>query len=101
LTETAVRDWVKQAERDTGTRTDGLTSDERADLAVPGHQVRSCSGEPIELAGPLGTLALGLVCARPEGSATLDRARDRWQAAHLPHPDGLVLARSVSEHGLN
>jgi transposase len=33
LTETAVRDWVKQAERDTGTRTDGLDSDERAELA--------------------------------------------------------------------
>jgi transposase len=33
LTETAVRDWVKQAELDTGTRTDGLTSDERAELA--------------------------------------------------------------------
>jgi transposase-like protein len=30
LTETAVREWVKQAELDTGTRTDGLTSDERA-----------------------------------------------------------------------
>lgn len=33
LTETAVRDWVKQAERDAGTRTDGLDSEERAELA--------------------------------------------------------------------
>jgi transposase len=33
LTETAVRAWVKQAEIDTGTRTDGLTSDERSELA--------------------------------------------------------------------
>src|SRR4051794_19576488 len=33
LTETAVRAWVKQAELDAGTRTDGLTSDERAELA--------------------------------------------------------------------
>jgi transposase len=32
LTETAVRQWVAQAERDTGIRTDGLTSDERAEL---------------------------------------------------------------------
>ena len=33
LTETAVREWVKQAERDTGTRDDGgLTSDERREL---------------------------------------------------------------------
>src|SRR4051794_39880188 len=33
LTETAVRDWVKQAERDAGTRADGLTSTEREELA--------------------------------------------------------------------
>src|SRR5947208_13596859 len=34
LTETGVREWVKQAERDAGTRTDGgLTSDERYELA--------------------------------------------------------------------
>jgi transposase len=34
LTETAVREWVKQAERDAGTRDDGgLTSDERGELA--------------------------------------------------------------------
>jgi transposase len=34
LTETAVREWVKQAERDAGTRTDGLTSAEREELAA-------------------------------------------------------------------
>jgi len=34
LTETAVREWVKQAERDAGTREDGgLTSVERRELA--------------------------------------------------------------------
>ncbi|GAA3284038.1 transposase [Dactylosporangium vinaceum] len=33
LTETAVRQWVKRAELDAGSRTDGLTSDERAELA--------------------------------------------------------------------
>ena len=34
LTETAVREWVKQAERDTGTRSDGgLTSTELQELA--------------------------------------------------------------------
>ena len=35
LTETAVREWVKQAERDTGVRADGgLTSTERDELAA-------------------------------------------------------------------
>lgn len=33
LTETAVREWVKQAERDSGRRADGLTSEERTELA--------------------------------------------------------------------
>jgi transposase len=34
LTETAVREWVRQAERDAGTRHDGgLTTEERAELA--------------------------------------------------------------------
>ena len=34
LTETAVREWVRQAERDAGTRQDGgLTSSERGELA--------------------------------------------------------------------
>lgn len=33
LTETAVRDWVKQADLDAGTRTDGLSSTERDELA--------------------------------------------------------------------
>lgn len=32
LTETAVRAWVKQAELDDGTRTDGLNSDDAAEL---------------------------------------------------------------------
>jgi transposase len=32
LTETAVRAWMKQADLDEGTRTDGLTSDEVAEL---------------------------------------------------------------------
>jgi transposase len=34
LTETAVREWVRQAERDAGTRRDGgLSTDERGELA--------------------------------------------------------------------
>ena len=34
LTENAVREWVKQAERDTGVRADGLTSSEKAELTA-------------------------------------------------------------------
>ncbi|GLY19994.1 transposase [Kineosporia sp. NBRC 101677] len=34
LTETAVRLWVKQAEIDDGDRSDGLSSDEKAELAA-------------------------------------------------------------------
>ncbi|MFV2110313.1 transposase [Micromonospora sp. LOL_015] len=33
LTEIAVREWVRQADIDAGTRGDGLTSDERDELA--------------------------------------------------------------------
>ncbi|WP_329474978.1 transposase [Kribbella sp. NBC_01484] len=33
LTETAVREWLRQAERDAGTRTDGLTTSEKDELA--------------------------------------------------------------------
>jgi transposase len=32
LTETAVREWVKQAERDAGTRHDGMTTAEREEF---------------------------------------------------------------------
>jgi transposase len=34
LTETAVRDWVRQADLDAGVRHDGPTSDEREELAA-------------------------------------------------------------------
>ena len=34
LTETAVREWVKQAERDAGVRGEGLASAERKELAA-------------------------------------------------------------------
>jgi transposase len=34
LTETAVRDWVRQADIDAGTRSDGLTTAEREELAA-------------------------------------------------------------------
>jgi transposase len=40
LTETAVREWVKQAQLDAGERDDGLSSDERAELAALRREVR-------------------------------------------------------------
>jgi transposase len=41
LTETAVREWVRQVERDAGTRRDGgLTSSERQELAALGRENR-------------------------------------------------------------
>jgi transposase len=40
LTETAVRQWVKQAELDAGQRGDGLTSSEREELAALRRQNR-------------------------------------------------------------
>jgi transposase len=41
LTETALREWVRQAERDAGTRDDGgLSSDERAELRRENRRLR-------------------------------------------------------------
>src|SRR3984893_19062526 len=40
LTETAVREWVKQANLDAGNRGDGLTADERDELARPRRENR-------------------------------------------------------------
>lgn len=40
LTETAVREWVKQAQLDAGERDDGLSSEERAELAGLRREVR-------------------------------------------------------------
>lgn len=38
--EQTIRNWVKQAERDTGQRTDGLTTEERAELRQLRREVR-------------------------------------------------------------
>ena len=44
LTETAVRELVKQADLDTGARTDGLTSDKRDELSAYGYECRAAYG---------------------------------------------------------
>lgn len=45
LTETAVREWVKQSERDEGVRADGLSSVERAELAQLRRDLREAREE--------------------------------------------------------
>jgi len=45
LTETAVREWVKQADVDDGRRHDGLTSAERAEMAQLRKEVRELREE--------------------------------------------------------
>jgi len=45
LTETAVRAWVKQAEIDAGTRSDGLTTVERMELAQLRKELRETREE--------------------------------------------------------
>ena len=54
LTETAVREWLKQAERDAGTRDGGLTSSEKEELAAqrrelvdPGTHLEAGSGASV------------------------------------------------------
>ncbi len=45
LTETAVREWVRQAERDEGVRNDGLTTAERAELTQLRKELRETREE--------------------------------------------------------
>jgi transposase len=45
LTETAVREWVKQAERDEGVRADGMTTAERAEMAQLRKELREAREE--------------------------------------------------------
>jgi len=45
LTETAVREWVKRADLDSGRRTDGLTSSERDELRKLRREVRDLREE--------------------------------------------------------
>jgi transposase len=44
-TETTIRNWIAQADRDAGKRSDGLTTDERAELNQLRREVRSLREE--------------------------------------------------------
>ena len=46
LTETAVREWVRQAERDEGRRADGLSTAERAEMAQLRNRFRNAGNRP-------------------------------------------------------
>src|SRR5512132_2706981 len=114
LTETAVREWVRQAERDSGTRSDGrLTSAERQELAAlrrENRQLRedlggcwSVSGSSMSCrAGRLRVLSsdpedvvvtLGRQLRRPE----LPAVGARWCEAALP--EGSVYRFLARERG--
>src|SRR5512136_963159 len=44
-TETTIRNWIAQADRDTGVRSDGLTTDERKELNQLRREVRTLREE--------------------------------------------------------
>ena len=44
-TETTIRNWIAQADRDAGVRNDGLTTDERKELNQPRGEVRTLQEE--------------------------------------------------------
>jgi transposase len=59
LTETAVREWVKQADRDAGVRADGMTTAERAELAQLRKELRETREERDILARAVAFFARG------------------------------------------
>jgi transposase len=59
LTETAVREWVKQADRDAGVRGDGMTTAERAELAQLRKELRETREERDILARAVAFFARG------------------------------------------
>src|SRR5919107_1288795 len=101
LTETAVREWVRQAERDSGTRSDGgLTSAERQELAALRREKR-------QLREDLGVLKRATAffaketrgtCIRSsrrrEHSSAASSARVRCWRSPVPPTTPIVLAPS-------
>jgi transposase len=80
LTETAVREWVKQAERDAGTRVDGgLTSAERAELVQLRRECRRLR-EDVEI---LKRRRLSSP-RRPGDGISVHRGGEGWQAQRRP-----------------
>jgi transposase len=76
LTETAVREWVKQAERDAGTRQDGgLTSAERQELAELRRENRRLR-EDVEIL----KRATASSPRRPGDGVSVHRGGEGWQA---------------------
>lgn len=96
LTETAVRQWVTQAERAAGTRTDGLTTDERDELARLRRENRCLSEDcywPLA-SGGTGRRTASSTCGRGcEGSGGNRRSATVLRAHAVlrttPHPADL------------
>jgi transposase len=93
LTETAVREWVRQAERDAGTRGDGgLTSAERQELSALRRENRRLQQdvEILKRATWRSTLGgAGAVSFDPGGAGATPTRRGAWawrprQAARCP-----------------
>jgi hypothetical protein len=87
VTETAVRAWIKQADLDAGTRTDRLTSDERAELAALRRENRRLR-EDVEI---LKRAAAFFASRRPGDRLPVHRGGEAEQLRGRPGECGPVL----------
>jgi transposase len=96
LTETAVREWVRQAERDTGSRRDGgLTSAERQELSALRRENRRLR-EDVEILKRATSFFALMTVARSlvSGGGSFLCFQDTLKA----RPDGLLLPSADSGH---
>ena len=67
-TETTIRNWVAQADRDAGVRTDGLTTEERRELNQLRREVKALREEREILPLVVSTAMKLVFCAFPQRS---------------------------------
>jgi transposase len=69
-TETTIRNWIAQADRDAGIRSDGLTTEERAELNQLRREVRSLREEReiLKKAAAWFAQETGAIPRRPSGT---------------------------------
>src|SRR4051812_37844286 len=80
LTEAAVREWVKQAELDAGTRSDGLNSDEKAELAQLRRGNRRLR-EEVDIVKRATTATITATIARLSGAGSSRAGATTWTTA--------------------